>query len=144
MLYDWEWNRAYKNSLLANDKDGIAFLRQSFLDFCVAQLRYDRECAKNWFGADFLGITLGHFIPFFAEIADDLFARLIEEGVQFIPLEEATSDPIYGEVCSVVSEEFLVYHQKLAQYRGEPMPIVVPSFQSTYDRIEEMAAGQGY
>lgn len=143
-LYEWEWNRAYKNFLEVDDKDSIAFLRQSFLDFCVAQIRYDMECAKKWFGADFLGITLGHFIPFFAEIADDLFARLSEEGVEFIPLEEASADPVYDEVCSVVSDEFLVYHQKLAHVRGEPMPIVVPSFQSTYDKIEQMAEGQGY
>lgn len=144
MLYEWEWNRAYKNLLKASDGDGIEFLRQSFLDFSIAQIRYDTECAKKWFGAEFRGITLGHFIPFFADVADDLFARLLEEGVQFIPLEEATSDPIYEDVCSVVSDEFLVYHQKLAHSRGEPMPVVVPSFQTTYDKIEHMAEGQGY
>jgi len=144
MLHEWEWNRAYKNFLESNDRNGIAFLKQSFLDFCVAQIRYDMECAKKWFGADFYGITLGHFIPFFAEIADDLFARLLEEGVQFIPLEEATSDPIYKDVCSVVSEEFLVYHQKLAHSRGKPIPVIVPSFQLTYDKIEQMAEGQEY
>ncbi|MEJ2122955.1 MAG: polysaccharide deacetylase family protein [Alphaproteobacteria bacterium] len=144
MLYEWEWNRAYKNLLLNSDKDGMAFLRQSFLDFCIAQIRYDSQCAKKWFGADFVGITLGHFIPFFADYADDLFTRLIDEGVQFISLEKATADPIYAEVCSVVSAEFLVYHQKLAHARGEPMPIVVPNFQSTYDKIEELAEGQGY
>lgn len=144
MLYEWEWNRAYKNALEADDKDRIAFLKQSFLNFCVAQIRYDTDCARNWFGTDFLGITLGHFIPFFAEFADDLFARLIDEGVQFIPLEEATCDPIYEDVCSLVSDEFLVYHQKLAHSRGEPIPVVVPNFQSTYDRIEQLAEGQGY
>jgi hypothetical protein len=143
-LHEWEWNRAYKNLLKANDSDGIAFLRESFLDFCVAQIRYDTECAKNWFGSDFLGIALGHFIPFFADFADDLFARLLEEGVQFISLEEATSDPVYDDVCSVVSEEFLVYHQKLAHARGNPMPIIAPNLQPTYDKIEQMAEGQEY
>jgi len=143
-LYEWEWNRAYKSFLETDDCGDIAYLKQSFLDFSVAQLRYDAECAKKWFGADFLGITLGHFIPFFAAIADDLFARLLEEGIEFVPLEEATSDPIYECVCSVVSDQFLVYHQKLAHARGELMPIVVPSFQSTYDKIEQMAEGQDY
>ena len=144
MLYEWEWDRAYKNALQDGSHDDIAFLKQSFLDFSVAQIRYDTECARNWFGTDFLGITLGHFIPFFADFADALFARLRDEGVEFIPLEEATADPVYGEVCSVVSAEFLIYHQKLAHARGKPMPAIVPSFQATYDRIWEMAVGQGY
>jgi len=144
MLYEWEWNRAYKNALQTDDHDGIAFLRQSFLDFCIGQVRYDTECARKWFGTDSFGIALGHFIPFFADFCDDLLARLKQEGVEFIPLEEATADPVYGAVCSVVSDEFLVYHQKLAHVRGQPMPVIVPSFQPTYDKIEELAEGQGY
>lgn len=144
MLHEWEWNRAYKNGLEKGDGEGIAYLKQSFLDFCVAQLRYDWDCAQRWFGRDFLGITLGHFIPFFADIADDLFARLAQEGVEWVSLEEASADPIYREVCSVPSGEFLVFHLKLAQARGESAPFIAPAYQPVYDRIEEMAEGQGY
>ena len=144
MFHEWEWNRAYKARLAANDREGIEYLKQSFLDFSVAQLRYDMECARDWFGHEVCGVTLGHNLPFFAEVADDLFSRLIGEGLQFVPLEEAARDPAYDAVCSVVSSEFMVYQQKLAHAAGRPVPDVVPDFRPTYNRIEAMAEGQPY
>ena len=143
-FFEWEWNRAYENCLDTKDQDGISFLKQSFLDFSVAQLRYDMQSAKDWFGQDVCGITLGHNVPFFADIAGDLFARLIEDGLQFISLEEAVADQAYDAVCSIVSDEFLVYHQKLAHASGKPIPPVVPSFQATYEKVEVMGKGQPY
>lgn len=143
-FYEWEWNRAYKNCLETKDDDGLFFLKQSFLDFSVAQLRYDMTAAKEWFGREICGITLGHNVPFFADVADDLFATLIASGLRFVSLEEATADQAYDAVCSVVSDKFLVYHQKLADASGTAIPPVVPSFQSTYEQIEDMAEGQPY
>jgi hypothetical protein len=143
-LYEWEWNRAFKNALVSKDEETIDYPKASFLDFCIAQMRYDQACAERWFGGGFLGITLGHFIPFFAEVADAFFARLSQEGVEWIPLEEAVEDPIYREVCSRPSAEFLVYHQKLAHAEGRPMPEIAPGEQALYDKIERLAEGQDY
>ena len=45
--------------------------------------------AETWFDEEIVGITLGHNVPFFADIASDYFARLNEEGAVFVPLEDA-------------------------------------------------------
>lgn len=141
-LYEWDWGRAFRAALLAGDKELKAQLKDEFLDFAVAQLKYDARCAESWFGHEVLGVTLGHFIPFFAEVADAFFARLRAEGVEFIPLEEAVEDSANDAVCSVVSDKFLPYQQKLAHDAGRPMSVIVPDFQQTYDRVDHLGAGQ--
>ena len=60
----------------SNDKAAMEFVRTSFLDFSVAQLRHDMKTAQAWFGEEIIGVTLGHNVPFFADIAADYFARL--------------------------------------------------------------------
>jgi hypothetical protein len=93
----------------------------------VAQLRYDYDATVKWFGRDVPMIALGHTPPFFAKVAHALFKRLVAEGVEFISLEEATSDPAYEQVGKVVSGKFLVYQQKLADAAGRPIPAIAPA-----------------
>ncbi len=141
-FFEWRWNVAFTKCLARGDQDKIQFLKQSFLDFSVAQLRYDTESAAKWFGRDIKGITLGHNVPFFADIADAFFATLKRGGLEFIPLEEAVADPLYSRAASVVSDKFLSYHQKLADFEGKPMPVIVPDFQDTFDRVVDMGGGE--
>lgn len=141
-LYEWRWNRAYKNCQERNDREGLAFVRKSFLEFSLAQLRYDDLTARNFFGRDVIGITLGHTLPFFADIADELFSLLIGEGVGFISLEEALADPAYDDVASVSTDKFLVYQQKLADAAGRPIAMIDPPSQALFERVTLMGIGQ--
>jgi hypothetical protein len=137
-FYEWDWNHAYWNCLLTSDRDGIDFLKRTFLEFSLAQLKYDHEEATKWFGREISGVILAHNVPFFAEVAEDFFGRLRSEGVEFIPLTEAAADPVYQGAASLVSTRFLVYHQKLADARGKAIPQIAPGFETTYTRIRAM------
>ncbi|TIU34830.1 MAG: hypothetical protein E5W38_04300 [Mesorhizobium sp.] len=81
----------------------------------MAQLLYDQASLVKWFGREVPGIALGHTLPFFAEIADTVLARLVAAGVTIIPLEKVVADPAYDEVGSTASSKFLVLQQKLAK-----------------------------
>jgi peptidoglycan-N-acetylglucosamine deacetylase len=140
--YEWTWNRAYRNALDAKDVDAVKFVKSSFLDFSAAQLRHDMAAAEAWFGEEIVGITLGHNVPFFADIAMDYFSRLKQEGAVFVPLEEALIGPVQDAVGSVVSGEFLVVQQKLAAYAGRPLAKFPQSQTEIHARIVEMAKGQ--
>jgi peptidoglycan-N-acetylglucosamine deacetylase len=72
-VYEWRWNRAYINCLSKADQAGLVFCKQTFLEYSIAQLRYDCAFADEWFHHDVLGITLGHTVPFFADIAGEFF-----------------------------------------------------------------------
>lgn len=140
--YEWTWNRAYRNALEAKDEDAVAFVKSSFLDFFVAQLRHDMAAAEDWFGEEIIGLTLGHNVPFFADIAMDYFARLKPEGAVFVPLDQALTGPVQDAVGSVVSGDFLVLQQKLAAKAGHPLAKFPESQVEIHARIVEMAKGQ--
>jgi len=140
--YEWTWNRAYRNALEADDKTAQKFLRDSFLDFSLAQLRHDMETNADWFGSQGVGIALGHNVPFFADIASEYFGHLIAAGVQFVPLQEALTGRQQEAVGSVVSADFLVLQQKLAKAAGRPVEQFPPGYAALHARIVDMARGQ--
>lgn len=140
--YEWTWNRAYRNALDAEDKNAIAFVKSSFLDFSAAQLHHDMAAAKDWFGTEIVGITLGHNVPFFADIASDYFSRLKSEGAEFVPLRDALTGPVQDSIGSVVSGEFLVLQQKLAAHAGRRLAKFPDSQIAVYEKIVDMAKGQ--
>jgi hypothetical protein len=141
-LYEWQWNRAYLNCLDKADAAGIEFVRKSFLEFSLAQLRYDDACAHQWFGRDVIGITVFHVLPFFADIANELLVHLVENGIEFVGLDEAMRDSAYSEVASVPTAEFLVYQQKLAHAAGKPFPMIDPKWGRTFEEITRLGAGR--
>ena len=140
--YEWAWNRAWRNAVDTGDTAAQAYVRESFLDFSVAQLRHDHAAAEAWFGTEIVGITLGHPVPFFAEIAAEWFGRLIDAGAVFVPLEQALSGPAQVAVGTVTSARFLVLQQKLAEAAGRPLPQFPPEHVATHARIVEMGRGQ--
>ena len=81
-----------------------------------------------------------HNVPFFVEVVDELLLRLISEGVEFISLEEALTDPIYDYAASVVSDtqRALGIHQKLADIEGASIPRIVPEFEKVHNRVIKM------
>jgi peptidoglycan/xylan/chitin deacetylase (PgdA/CDA1 family) len=140
--YEWTWNRAYRNALDARDETALSFVRESFLDFSVAQLKHDMEAADTFFDEPTIAITLGHNVPFFADIASDYFARLKEAGAVFVPLAEALTGRAQDSVGSAVTGEFLVLQQKLAAAQGSPLPKFPADQISVHAKIVEMAKGQ--
>jgi len=142
-FYEWRFNAAYEKCLAANDGDGIAFLKRSFIDYSIAQLRYDMATAAQRFGRDVKGILLGHNVPFFADVAGDLLAALRQAGLTFIPFEAAANDPIYDRAASGVSDKFLIYQQKLALLDGAPVARVAPDCVAVHDRVADMAHAGG-
>ena len=50
-----------------------------------AQLRHDQVAAAVMFGQQIVWITLGHNVPYFADIAEGYFERLIDERFEFVP-----------------------------------------------------------
>jgi len=137
--YEWTWNRAYRAARDAGDRKAEIYVKDSFLTFSLAQLMFDQAAAKAWFGQDITAITLGHNVPFFADVAADYFGRLIDAGVMFVALEDALVAPVQSAVGSVVSDKFLVLQQKLADAAGRPTPQIVPECQEMFARIKAMA-----
>jgi hypothetical protein len=92
--YEWHWNRAWRNARDRGDSESTEQLERNFGAACMAQLRYDHTTLAQWFGREAPLIAVGHPVPFFAEVADRLFERLVAEGVEWdchIAMERARS-----------------------------------------------------
>jgi len=139
--YEWHWNRAWRNARDRGDSKLIEQLESDFGAACLAQLRYDHATLASRLDRDAPLIALGHTVPFFAEVADRLFERLVAEGVEFISLEEAVADPVYAQVARVVSDKFLIYQQKLADVEGRPLPPIAPEIQDLHAKVVVQASG---
>ncbi len=140
--YEWVWNRAYRNAVEACDANAIVFVKDSFLEFSIAQLRHDQIGLTEAFGPDAVAIALGHNVPFFADIADAFFAHWIAEGVEFVPLQEALTPDVVSATGSVVSSKFLPLPQKLADAGGKPIAQIAPDVADLHTRITKLAVGQ--
>ncbi len=138
-FFEWEWDRAWQWLLQTGKTDEAEGLQEEFIDFCVAQLAYDRTCCQDYFGRDIVGIGLAHNVGFIAEVLDRLLARMCREGIEFVPLEEALADPAYARGGSIVSDRFLVYQQKLAAADGKELPAVAPESANLMTRVFELA-----
>jgi peptidoglycan/xylan/chitin deacetylase (PgdA/CDA1 family) len=141
-FYEWRFNAAYETCLARGDQDGLAYLKGAFIDYAIAQLHYDMDQAARLFDAPVKGITLGHNVPFFADVAADLFAALIDAGLEFIPFEEAADEAVYDRAASGICNKFLVYQQKLAFLDGEPLARLAPECVDTHDRVADLARGR--
>jgi peptidoglycan-N-acetylglucosamine deacetylase len=139
--YDWHWNRAWRNARDRGADEAAEWLEREFEAACLAQLRYDHATLEQWFGRPAPVIALAHTVPFFAEVADRVFKRLIAEGVEFVSLEEAVADPVYEHVGRVVSDKFLIYQQKLADADGRSLPTIAPEVQERHAQVLAQAAG---
>jgi hypothetical protein len=76
-----------------------------------------------------------HTLAFFTEVADAFFARLIAEGVTFVPLAEALDDPAYTRSGSIVTDAFQVYQIKIATADGHALEAVAPAHKELIDRV---------
>ena len=134
-FFEWEWDRAWRWLGQKGRNAEAESLKSEFIEFCIAQLAYDQKCCREFFGHNVIGIALGHFVAFLAEVIDPLMARFRREGIEIVPLADALADPAYDRVGSLVTDRFQVYQQKLSSAVGRGMASVTPACDDLMKRV---------
>lgn len=137
-FHEWEWDRAWQWLLKSGRNDEANTLLHDFIDYAAAQISHDRAICHAQFGHDVVAIGLAHNVPFFAEVADAFFARLISEGVTFVPLEEALEDPAFERSGSVVTDAFALYQIKIGAADGWAYPAIPRQYQDLINRVFDL------
>ena len=137
--YEWEWDRAWQWLMQTGRPDEADALKTGFVDYVAAQLAHDAQACRDFFGRDVVAIGLAHNVAFFAEVADAFFARMIEEGVEFVPLETAFADPAYARSGTIVTDAFQTYQVKIATADGRNIAPIPPGQADLMNRVFEMA-----
>ena len=97
---DWEdylWNTAYARCVEKNDAKSMDWLRSSYLSIESDYIDLSREMARLVYGHDINHVLLLHLGAFSSAILPDALGMIEKKGFKFVTLEEAESDPAYGD-----------------------------------------------
>lgn len=136
-FYDHAWIVPFWRAHKLGDQQALAFLRKSFVDTAIDQLRLHTAAGHAMFGRIPPQIWLAHGSPIAGECMGQILDAFAAAGVEFISLEEAMSDPFYA-VQPVITERFRNQTQKWAQSKSVLMPGVPPLILDELDNVAFM------
>jgi peptidoglycan/xylan/chitin deacetylase (PgdA/CDA1 family) len=95
---DYAYNAPYARCAASGDRDGLAFLEQSFLTRAAESLVRGRDAARRIFGRDIDHVMLLHVGAFHTVMLSRLLDLVREQGFTVISLQEAQADKAYETV----------------------------------------------
>jgi peptidoglycan-N-acetylglucosamine deacetylase len=93
---DWAWTDAYARCVGKHDDKTIEWLKDHVVDSADRHLRDSTANAKKLFQRDIPQILLIHIALFNTITLDKVLKDWRAQGVQFVSLDEALSDPVYA------------------------------------------------
>ena len=112
---DWSWNDPYARCKNTGDLNAIKWLKSTYLSNATDNLERAKKMTDALFNKPVAHILLLHVGAFDAEMLEPLIRAYQDRGVEFIPVSEAVSDPIYElnpEVPFEFGAEFTFYVMK--------------------------------
>jgi len=131
---------AYWRSLKRDDKDGVKYLRDAFVETAMHELRLHAANARAVFGRDPIHIWLIHGTPLGGDCLDRILDEFEAAGVEFVSVDEAMADPMNAIVPPRVSPEFIHQVEKWALVHGVPVDDRAPKI---LDEIETINPAPG-
>jgi peptidoglycan/xylan/chitin deacetylase (PgdA/CDA1 family) len=95
---DYAYNDPYARCLARNDRDGLAWLEQSYRERAAASIVRGRDASRIWFGRDIDHVMLLHIGAFEMVMLPRLLEIIEQQGFALTTLEEAQKDAVYGTI----------------------------------------------
>lgn len=105
-------------------------IERLFIDQWMAQLQSQAEGARAAMGRDVTHIALIHGSPLGGATMDRICQRMLEAGVEFVPLEEALRDPFNAIAPPLTERRFRNFTQKWCEVTNTPMVDMPPKMLS--------------
>jgi len=96
-FYDWAFNGPFARCTEIGDADAPEALRTTFIAHAIEMLRWSDAAARQLYGRRIPHVLLMHVGAFDAEMIEPLLAAMEAEDVQWVSLDAALADPVYGE-----------------------------------------------
>jgi peptidoglycan/xylan/chitin deacetylase (PgdA/CDA1 family) len=132
---DWAWGAAYRRCVMKRDEPMLRRVREQVVQVVRRELRRAQKRAKLVSGRDIPHILLVHMNAFTALTLPEILATLKADGVTFIDLQTAMSDPIYSINPNLPFPDSKTFLDQLVQMKGIDDP-----YQQTYsvEQLEEI------
>ncbi len=114
---DWEWTNAYEHCVAKHDDKTIKWLKDHVEESADRHLRSSTANAKLLFNRDITQILLIHVALFNTVTLDKILKNWRANGVQFVSLDEALSDPVYAINPNLAYENGRGFLQQIADAR---------------------------
>jgi len=133
---EYLWNGPYLRCHKANQKEKLAWLRETLATEAIENLRGAEMLSQRLFDRSIKHITLFHPFEFDSLVLDEILTRWEAMGVKFISLDEAMRDPAYAINPNVTGPSWTFLNQ-VRRARGVENP---PELQKIYDRSTQLEA----
>jgi len=114
---DWEWADAYVHCVAKHDDKTIKWLKDHVAGSAERHLRTSTANAKLLFNRDITQILLIHVALFNTVTLDKILKDWRANGVQFVSLDEALSDPAYAINPNLAYEGGRTFLEQIAEAR---------------------------
>lgn len=125
---DWLLAAAYGNALRAGDTARMREIGAEFVDHVTRTTAHYQEVAQERVGRDVAHVLLLHANALVSEYLDEVLARLHQDGLRPVTLEQALQDPVYARPDDYIGPEGISW-----LYRFEP---AAPEL-AAWDKAEE-------
>jgi peptidoglycan/xylan/chitin deacetylase (PgdA/CDA1 family) len=115
---DWAWIDAYTRCAARHDEQEMSWLRAQVVTAARRELRHAQTLARRLIGRDIKHILVLHLGAFNAVSLPDVLKAFKADGVQFISLQSALGDEIYGLNPNVPMSTTLTFLAQLALLKG--------------------------
>jgi peptidoglycan/xylan/chitin deacetylase (PgdA/CDA1 family) len=125
---DWSWADAYVHCVAKHDDKSIEWLKDHIADSADRHLRASKAIAKKLFNRDVPQILLIHVALFNTVTLDKILKNWRANGVQFVSLDEALSDPVYAINPNLAYEGGRGFLEQISLARNIPLPPQDPTY----------------
>ncbi|HXR53001.1 MAG TPA: polysaccharide deacetylase family protein [Steroidobacteraceae bacterium] len=123
---DYLWNSPFSRCVAQGDRQGIAWLRSSYLETATRYLELDREMARRVYGRPIDHVLLLHLGAYSSTILPALLELLHAQGFELATLEEVQRDAIYAGDPDGASAQGGSLVEQWMDVRKLPYPTVPP------------------
>lgn len=118
---DWAWNNPYARCVKNQDNQSIEWLEESYLNNAKEILVRSQIVSEAVFGRPIAHILLLHIGAFDARMLDRLLLMYEGMGATFIPLFEASADPIYSIDPGFTFNRGVEFEYQVLKYQGKSL-----------------------
>ncbi len=133
---DWAWNAAYIRCTRANDNKSIRWLKRHIVINAESRIRSANLLAQKLFGRSVAQILLLHDCSLEALVLNPTLAKLHDDGVTFISLDQALRDPAYKITPNITTEGGRSFLEQIAEWRA----IDIDAFADTTYTVKRLNA----
>ena len=92
---DYAWNGPYARCTDKKDEKAIAWLKESYLNTAAEYMALDQKMAQQIFHREIKHVLLMHVGAFDAVMLPQLLEQMKKQGIKFVTLAAAQTDPAY-------------------------------------------------